>query len=168
MLAVYLMAAKLGIPVCPHAGGVGLCNMVPHLQVQIAKCICLNCKNAFLKIAKCICLSSSLPYLRRLILCVCLGVLRIVWWNGLTIFTSISSARQKWRMGGVWKMSFGWSWVQVCDAFGRWLQYRVCGGILGRSHLPNWKVISQNYHHYITFTFTWMEGNLGKGAEIIP
>jgi L-fuconate dehydratase len=34
VLAVYLMAAKLGIPVCPHAGGVGLCNMVPHLQVS--------------------------------------------------------------------------------------------------------------------------------------
>ena len=33
VLAVYLMAAKLDIPVCPHAGGVGLCNMVPHLQV---------------------------------------------------------------------------------------------------------------------------------------
>ena len=32
VLAVYLMAAKLGIPVCPHAGGVGLCGMVAHLQ----------------------------------------------------------------------------------------------------------------------------------------
>jgi len=32
VLAVYLMAAKQGVPVCPHAGGVGLCNMVPHLQ----------------------------------------------------------------------------------------------------------------------------------------
>eukprot|EP00095_Tigriopus_kingsejongensis_P005983 maker-scaffold48_size466083-snap-gene-3.32 protein:Tk05983 transcript:maker-scaffold48_size466083-snap-gene-3.32-mRNA-1 annotation:"mitochondrial enolase superfamily member 1" len=33
VLAVYLMAAKAGIPVCPHAGGVGLCEMVQHLQV---------------------------------------------------------------------------------------------------------------------------------------
>ena len=33
VLAVYLMAAKLGVPVCPHAGGVGLCEMVQHLQV---------------------------------------------------------------------------------------------------------------------------------------
>ena len=33
VIAVYLMAAKLGIPVCPHAGGVGLCEMVQHLQV---------------------------------------------------------------------------------------------------------------------------------------
>lgn len=32
VLSVYLMAAKLGVPVCPHAGGVGLCNMVAHLQ----------------------------------------------------------------------------------------------------------------------------------------
>ncbi|XP_023331590.1 mitochondrial enolase superfamily member 1 [Eurytemora carolleeae] len=32
VLAVYLMATKLGIPVCPHAGGVGLCEMVQHLQ----------------------------------------------------------------------------------------------------------------------------------------
>ena len=33
VLAVYLMAAKLAVPVCPHAGGVGLCEMVQHLQV---------------------------------------------------------------------------------------------------------------------------------------
>jgi L-fuconate dehydratase len=32
VLAVYLMAAKFGIPVCPHAGGVGLCEYVQHLQ----------------------------------------------------------------------------------------------------------------------------------------
>lgn len=31
-LAVILMAAKFGIPVCPHAGGVGLCEMVQHLS----------------------------------------------------------------------------------------------------------------------------------------
>jgi L-fuconate dehydratase len=28
-----LMAAKFGIPVCPHAGGVGLCEMVQHLAM---------------------------------------------------------------------------------------------------------------------------------------
>ncbi|XP_015123419.1 mitochondrial enolase superfamily member 1 [Diachasma alloeum] len=33
ILSVYLMAHKLGIPVCPHAGGVGLCEMVQHLQM---------------------------------------------------------------------------------------------------------------------------------------
>ena len=31
-LAVILMAAKFGIPVCPHAGGVGLCEYVQHLS----------------------------------------------------------------------------------------------------------------------------------------
>lgn len=28
VLAVLLMSAKFGIPVCPHAGGVGLCEYV--------------------------------------------------------------------------------------------------------------------------------------------
>jgi L-fuconate dehydratase len=32
-LAVILMAAKFGIPVCPHAGGVGLCEYVQHLSM---------------------------------------------------------------------------------------------------------------------------------------
>jgi L-fuconate dehydratase len=30
LLAIMLMSAKAGIPVCPHAGGVGLCEMVIH------------------------------------------------------------------------------------------------------------------------------------------
>jgi L-fuconate dehydratase len=29
---VYLLAARHGIPVCPHAGGVGLCELVQHLS----------------------------------------------------------------------------------------------------------------------------------------
>jgi L-fuconate dehydratase len=33
ILSVYLMAKKFGIPVCPHAGGVGLCEYVQHLQI---------------------------------------------------------------------------------------------------------------------------------------
>ncbi len=33
VLAVLLMAAKFGIPVCPHAGGVGLCEYVQHLSI---------------------------------------------------------------------------------------------------------------------------------------
>jgi len=32
-LAVILMAAKFGVPVCPHAGGVGLCECVQHLSM---------------------------------------------------------------------------------------------------------------------------------------
>lgn len=32
ILSVYLMAQKFGVPVCPHAGGVGLCELVQHLS----------------------------------------------------------------------------------------------------------------------------------------
>jgi L-fuconate dehydratase len=33
VLAVLVMAAKFGVPVCPHAGGVGLCEYVQHLAI---------------------------------------------------------------------------------------------------------------------------------------
>ena len=33
VIAVMLMADKAGIPVCPHAGGVGLCEYVQHLSM---------------------------------------------------------------------------------------------------------------------------------------
>jgi L-fuconate dehydratase len=33
VVAVILMAAKFGVPVCPHAGGVGLCEYVQHLSL---------------------------------------------------------------------------------------------------------------------------------------
>jgi L-fuconate dehydratase len=33
ILAVYLMAQRHGVPVCPHAGGVGLCEYVQHLSM---------------------------------------------------------------------------------------------------------------------------------------
>ena len=33
ILGVYLMAKKFDVPVCPHAGGVGLCELVQHLSV---------------------------------------------------------------------------------------------------------------------------------------
>ena len=39
VLAVYLLAAKFGLPVCPHAGGVGLCEYVQHLQMIDYVCI---------------------------------------------------------------------------------------------------------------------------------
>jgi L-fuconate dehydratase len=32
-LAILLLAARFGVPVCPHAGGVGLCEMVQHLAM---------------------------------------------------------------------------------------------------------------------------------------
>ena len=33
VLGILLMAAKFGVPVCPHAGGVGLCEYVQHLSI---------------------------------------------------------------------------------------------------------------------------------------
>ena len=33
VLAELLLASKFGVPVCPHAGGVGLCELVQHLAV---------------------------------------------------------------------------------------------------------------------------------------
>ncbi|MCE4554304.1 L-fuconate dehydratase [Pelomonas cellulosilytica] len=39
ILAVMLMAAKLDLPVCPHAGGVGLCEYVQHLSMIDYLCI---------------------------------------------------------------------------------------------------------------------------------
>jgi len=33
VIAVLLLAAKFGVPVCPHAGGVGLCEYVQHLSI---------------------------------------------------------------------------------------------------------------------------------------
>jgi L-fuconate dehydratase len=32
-IAIMLLAAKFGLPVCPHAGGVGLCELVQHLAM---------------------------------------------------------------------------------------------------------------------------------------
>jgi L-fuconate dehydratase len=39
VLAVLLMAAKFGVPVCPHAGGVGLCEYVQHLSMFDFICV---------------------------------------------------------------------------------------------------------------------------------
>jgi len=33
VLSILFMAAKFGVPVCPHAGGVGLCEYVQHLAL---------------------------------------------------------------------------------------------------------------------------------------
>ena len=38
-LAIMLMAAKYGKPICPHAGGVGLCEYVQHLSMIDYLCI---------------------------------------------------------------------------------------------------------------------------------
>jgi len=39
VLAVLLLAAKFGVPVCPHAGGLGLCEYVQHLSVIDYVCV---------------------------------------------------------------------------------------------------------------------------------
>ena len=43
VLAVLLMAHKYKKPVCPHAGGVGLCEMVPHLSM--IDYVCVSCSH---------------------------------------------------------------------------------------------------------------------------
>ena len=39
VLAILLLAAKFGVPVCPHAGGVGLCEYVQHLAMIDFVCV---------------------------------------------------------------------------------------------------------------------------------
>ena len=39
VLAVMLLAARFGVPVCPHAGGVGLCEYVQHLSIIDYVCV---------------------------------------------------------------------------------------------------------------------------------
>lgn len=45
IFAVLLMAAKYNIPVCPHAGGVGLCEYVQHLSMVDYICITGSMEN---------------------------------------------------------------------------------------------------------------------------
>ena len=42
VLAVMLLAARFDIPVCPHAGGVGLCEYVQHLSIIDYVCVSAN------------------------------------------------------------------------------------------------------------------------------
>ncbi|XP_055701945.1 mitochondrial enolase superfamily member 1-like [Phlebotomus papatasi] len=44
ILSVYLMAKKFNVPVIPHAGGVGLCEMVQHLQMWEYTSLCKSQK----------------------------------------------------------------------------------------------------------------------------
>ncbi len=39
-IAIILLAAKFGVPVCPHAGGVGLCEVVRHLAMFDFVAVC--------------------------------------------------------------------------------------------------------------------------------
>jgi L-fuconate dehydratase len=45
VLTVLLLAAKYKIPVCPHAGGVGLCEYVQHLAMIDYICISGSMEN---------------------------------------------------------------------------------------------------------------------------
>jgi L-fuconate dehydratase len=45
ILAVLLMAAKFEVPVCPHAGGVGLCEYVQHLSMFDYLCVSASQEN---------------------------------------------------------------------------------------------------------------------------
>jgi L-fuconate dehydratase len=49
VLAVLLMAAKFGVPVCPHAGGVGLCEYVQHLALVDYICVSGTLENRVLE-----------------------------------------------------------------------------------------------------------------------
>jgi L-fuconate dehydratase len=49
VIAVYLLAAKFGIPVCPHAGGVGLCEYVQHLQLFDYICVSGSLENRIIE-----------------------------------------------------------------------------------------------------------------------
>jgi L-fuconate dehydratase len=39
VMAVMLLAARFNIPVCPHAGGVGLCEYVQHASIIDYVCV---------------------------------------------------------------------------------------------------------------------------------
>jgi L-fuconate dehydratase len=49
ILAVLLMAAKFGLPVCPHAGGVGLCEYTQHLSIFDYVCVSGSLENRILE-----------------------------------------------------------------------------------------------------------------------
>ena len=49
VLAVLLMAAKFGVPVCPHAGGVGLCEYVQHISIFDYVCVSASLENRILE-----------------------------------------------------------------------------------------------------------------------
>jgi L-fuconate dehydratase len=45
VLAVLLLAARFEIPVCPHAGGVGLCEYVQHISIVDYVCVSATLQN---------------------------------------------------------------------------------------------------------------------------
>jgi L-fuconate dehydratase len=51
VLAVLLMAAKFGVPVCPHAGGVGLCEYGQHVSLIDYICVSGSLENRMIEFA---------------------------------------------------------------------------------------------------------------------
>jgi L-fuconate dehydratase len=51
VIAVLLLAAKFKVPVCPHAGGVGLCELVPHLAAFNYVCVSPSFDNVMVEFA---------------------------------------------------------------------------------------------------------------------
>jgi L-fuconate dehydratase len=49
VIAVLLLAAKFGVPVCPHAGGVGLCEYVQHLSMFDYLCVSGSLENRIIE-----------------------------------------------------------------------------------------------------------------------
>ena len=49
VIAVLLLAAKFNIPVCPHAGGVGLCEHVQHLSIFDYLCVSGSLENRIIE-----------------------------------------------------------------------------------------------------------------------
>ncbi|KQR78770.1 fuconate dehydratase [Burkholderia sp. Leaf177] len=49
VIIVLLMAAKFGVPVCPHAGGVGLCEYVQHISMFDYVCVSASLDNRVLE-----------------------------------------------------------------------------------------------------------------------
>jgi L-fuconate dehydratase len=49
VLLVLLMAAKFGVPVCPHAGGVGLCEYVQHISLFDYICVSASLEDRVLE-----------------------------------------------------------------------------------------------------------------------
>lgn len=49
IFAVMLMAEKFGLPVCPHAGGVGLCELIQHMSFVDYICVSASLENRVLE-----------------------------------------------------------------------------------------------------------------------
>jgi L-fuconate dehydratase len=45
VLSILLLAARFEVPVCPHAGGVGLCEYVQHLSIYDYVCLGASLEN---------------------------------------------------------------------------------------------------------------------------